>query len=218
MIIKILYENNAKKGFKSGWGFSCLIESNEDKILFDTGWNGNILLHNMKIMGVRPEEIDKIVISHSHWDHIGGLTHLIKYNISEVYIPESVSKNLKNELKRYSNVIEVSDAIEISDRIWSTGELGEDIKEQSLIIMTDKGNMVVTGCAHPGLESIIEKSRKLGDIHAVLGGFHDSDIGILNDIPLVIPCHCTKSMDKIKKENPESFRECKAGSIFEFIN
>lgn len=56
MKLRILYDNNARNGFKEGWGFSFLIETSEEKILFDTGWNGNILLHNMKIAGVNPEE------------------------------------------------------------------------------------------------------------------------------------------------------------------
>jgi len=37
MDIKILFDNEALDGFKKGWGFSCLIETAEKKILFDTG-------------------------------------------------------------------------------------------------------------------------------------------------------------------------------------
>ena len=46
MDIKILYDNDAGKGFKGDWGFSCLIELPKvnKKILFDTGAKGEILL------------------------------------------------------------------------------------------------------------------------------------------------------------------------------
>ena len=51
MKVTIVYDNEALEGFKSGWGFSCYIESNV-KILFDTGWDGNVLLHNLKKIDV----------------------------------------------------------------------------------------------------------------------------------------------------------------------
>lgn len=111
MNIRILYNHKVKNGFKAGWGFSCLLETIQDKILFDTGWNGDILLHNMKIADINPEEIDKIVISHDHWDHIGGLNHILKYGKKpEVYVPQSASYNLKNEIKRFTNITEISNA------------------------------------------------------------------------------------------------------------
>lgn len=55
MKLKILYDNNSKEKFKKAWGFSCLVETSGEKILFDTGWDGNILLHNMKIAEVNPK-------------------------------------------------------------------------------------------------------------------------------------------------------------------
>lgn len=216
MDIKILYDNNARNSFIAAWGFSCLIETSNNKILFDAGWDGDILLHNMKTAGVKPEEIDKIFISHSDWDHIGGLNHILNYRkISEVYVPRSVSNNLKNEIKRYANVVEISKPRRICEKIWTTGEMGEETKEQSLIIITEKGNIVLTGCAHPGLASIIEESRKLGDIYTVIGGFHDSDIEILHTIPLVIPCHCTEKIREIQQEMPDSYQSCEVGFILQ---
>lgn len=63
----------------------------------------------MKIANIDPAEIGIIVISHSHWDHIGGLNHLLKYALKpDIYIPKSVSANLKNEIKHYTNLIEIS--------------------------------------------------------------------------------------------------------------
>lgn len=215
MNFRVLYDNNAEKGFMVGWGFSCLLETSKENILFDTGWNGDILLYNMKIAGINPKNIDKIVISHGHWDHIGGINRILTYAIkTEVYVPMSLSNNLKNEIKRYANLIEISNAQEISDNIWTTGELGEEIKEQSLVIKTDRGNVILTGCAHPGLDIIMEKSREWGDVHAVVGGFHYSEVEILKNIPLILPCHCTKEIEEIKKKMPKSYKDCYAGYNF----
>ncbi len=218
MRITVLYDNVAKNDFKEGWGFSCLIESSGEKILFDTGWNGNILICNMKIACFNPEEIDKIVISHSHWDHIGGLNHILNCaKEPEVYIPKSIPENLKNEIKKYADIIEVSESQKICENVWTTGELGDKIKEQSLVIKTEKGNIILTGCAHPGIESIIEKSMRFGDVYAVMGGFHDSDIEILNEISIVMPCHCTEKIEEIKKTMRKSYKTCFAGYSINFI-
>jgi 7,8-dihydropterin-6-yl-methyl-4-(beta-D-ribofuranosyl)aminobenzene 5'-phosphate synthase len=48
------------------------------RILLDTGLTADILLHNMKALGISPNEIDHVVISHGHPDHYGGLLGLLK--------------------------------------------------------------------------------------------------------------------------------------------
>lgn len=212
MKLQILYDDNAINNFKAGWGFSCFIEVDEKKILFDTGWNGFFLLNNMKVADINPEEIDMVVISHPHWDHIGGLNHILcSTKNPDVYIPKSASENLKSEIKNQARVIEVFEAQKVYENIYTTGELGGKIKEQCLVLQSKKGNIVLTGCAHPGLETIIQKSKEFGDIYAVIGGFHDSNVDILKGIPLIVPCHCSQKIDEIKNKMPESFRECKTG-------
>ena len=82
MKLTVVYDNDLYRkdiGLQSDWGFSCLIESKDDKILFDTGTNGEILLNNIKKLNIDPFKINKIVISHEHKDHNGGLQTLIPY-------------------------------------------------------------------------------------------------------------------------------------------
>lgn len=71
MKITIVYDNEVKKGaLKADWGFSALIETEKaSPILFDTGSNGSILVHNMKELGIEPGDIATIVISHAHGEH-----------------------------------------------------------------------------------------------------------------------------------------------------
>lgn len=111
MDLQILCDNNVRTGFKEGWGFSYFVKTSCENILFDIGWNSNILIHNMKVARIKPEEIDKIVISHSDWDYIGDLNSILNYEKQpEVYVPESILINIKNEIKRHAEVIEISKA------------------------------------------------------------------------------------------------------------
>lgn len=48
------------------------------RILFDTGWEPEPLIRNMKKMNINIDSIDAVVLSHCHYDHTGGLKALIK--------------------------------------------------------------------------------------------------------------------------------------------
>jgi len=199
MKITIVYDNHADEGLKSGWGFSCLIEAKE-KILFDTGDSGENLIYNLRQLNIQPENIAAVVISHDHCDHTGGLKEFLKSNNdAKVFRPKSFSE-----------------ATEISPGVYSTGALGKLIKEQSLVVNTEKGNIVITGCAHPGLGKIIDKATQLGKIYGVLGGYHGfSKLEKLQGIKLIAPCHCTQHIQQIRQRYPVEFKEIRAGSIFE---
>ncbi|MCK4552722.1 MBL fold metallo-hydrolase [Candidatus Pacearchaeota archaeon] len=197
MKITIVYDNEAKPNLKLDWGFSCLIENNK-KILFDTGADSKILLYNMKQLKINPKTIDVIIISHHHQDHEGGLNGFLKINKKvKIYYPENFSK-----------------PTQIYENIYSTGTLGTFIKEQSLILKTKKGNIVITGCAHPGLENIIDKAKQFGKIYGIIGGFHGfSKLEKLKGIELIAPCHCTQFKQEIKQKYPANYKEVKAGSV-----
>ena len=211
MKITIIYDNEIIKdieGLKAGWGFSCFIQTKEKNILFDTGWDGDILISNMKLLGINPQDIDLGVISHSHWDHCGGLARLLNLNSNlKTYIPHSFSEHLKGEIKKRSDSYEVDKSVEICPKVYTTGEIEGSsltgkirmpIKEQSLILSTAKGLVVITGCAHSGISNILKSAKKLGKVYALIGGFHDFDeYHLLKDISLIVPTHCTKNKKKI---------------------
>jgi 7,8-dihydropterin-6-yl-methyl-4-(beta-D-ribofuranosyl)aminobenzene 5'-phosphate synthase len=70
--ITVIYDNNPyKEGLITSWGFACVIYGAEKTILFDTGGNSAVLLDNMQQLGMDPKEIDVVVLSHIHGDHIG---------------------------------------------------------------------------------------------------------------------------------------------------
>ncbi len=215
MDVKILYDNEAMKGFRSGWGFSCLVG---EKLLFDTGADLNTLLFNMHRFNVDLDRIDRIIFSHEHGDHTGGFQIIGLLRKVKVYLPKSFSRHFKNKISSFPNVdlIEVSRLEEIDDEMFTTGELGFLIKEQSLIVKTNRGLTVITGCSHPGLDKILRVASKLGRIYGVVGGFHGfNKLEILRGIELIVPCHCTARKREILMLYPDSSVKCSAGCRIE---
>ena len=161
MNLTILYDNCALDGFNSGWAFSCLLESCGKTLLFDTAWDSYRLIENMRRLGIGLDDIDAIFISHNHWDHVGSLAYLLNMmDEIPVFVPSSFPKHLKGEIGKRAKLVEIKDACEIMEGFHSTGGLGSDIMEQSLVVKAEKGNVVVCGCSHPGVERILERSRR----------------------------------------------------------
>jgi len=148
----------------------------ERTLLFDVGGEGSITLKNMERLKIDPQAIDVMMLSHIHYDHIGGLSCFLKRNSDvRVYIPESFPKSIKNEVQNAgAELVKVNGPIEICKNAYSTGELGSWIKEQSLIIKTSKGLVIITGCAHPGIVNIVKRAKEIAgaDVYLIVGGFH----------------------------------------------
>ncbi|WP_135610757.1 MBL fold metallo-hydrolase [Methanococcoides sp. AM1] len=216
MEITIVYDNEAKPGLKKGWGFSCYIKTEDRKILFDTGWDGCALQSNLSALNIPVEDIDILVLSHQHWDHIGGIPEILNANSDiDVYIPASFSEKLKNEIASHSTLHEITERSRICNNVFSTGELGNSPKEQSLMLKTDTGIYVITGCAHPGLEAIIGAAAAEGNVRGIIGGLHDSqEYDLLNGLEFIGAGHCTSNIATIRTRFPNSFVPIEAGSRF----
>ncbi len=175
--LTIIYDNNPfREGLETAWGFSCLIEGLEKTILFDTGGDGRVLLSNMEKLKIDPGKVDIVFLSHEHWDHVGGLSDFLSKNPNvTVYMLKSFTGDQKSQVRTSgAKLVEVTEPVEICKNVFSTGELGTSIKEESLFIKSKQGYIVITGCAHPGIVNMIRKSREIsgGDIYLAIGGFH----------------------------------------------
>jgi 7,8-dihydropterin-6-yl-methyl-4-(beta-D-ribofuranosyl)aminobenzene 5'-phosphate synthase len=205
--LTIVYDNNKHDPrLKTAWGFSCVITGLDKTILFDTGGEGRILLANMRKLGIDPQAIDVVVLSHSHGDHTGGLDAFLRENRNViVYALRSFPAPIKHSVKQSgARLVEIDGPCEVCPCVRSTGEMGRAIKEQSLVIHTKTGVAVVTGCAHPGIVRIARKAREISGTQPelVLGGFHlnsasdqqlKSIIGDLRALGVkrAAPCHCS---------------------------
>jgi len=175
--LTVLYDNYSyEERLHTSWGFSCLVEMAEKTILFDTGAKDNKIIDNMNALNISPEIIDEVVISHDHWDHTGGLEAVLQKNPNvTVYLLESFSVDTKRVVKSAkAKLVEVADSFEILPRVYTTGEIEGSVNEQTLILKTVKGLIIISGCAHPGIVKMIKESRKIagGDVLFVIGGFH----------------------------------------------
>jgi 7,8-dihydropterin-6-yl-methyl-4-(beta-D-ribofuranosyl)aminobenzene 5'-phosphate synthase len=91
--VTILYDSFGKNpSLTMDWGFAALVEYGGKRILFDTGNNAKIFEHNVKAVGVDLGNLDFVVMSHRHGDHMGGLAYLLKVNPTvKIYAPKERS-------------------------------------------------------------------------------------------------------------------------------
>jgi 7,8-dihydropterin-6-yl-methyl-4-(beta-D-ribofuranosyl)aminobenzene 5'-phosphate synthase len=184
----------------------------------------------MHILGKNPNLIEAVILSHIHSDHTGGLHHLLKEKPKlRVYVPESFPREFELTVKDYgAKVTRIESSFEILPGVWSTGEMGHGIKEQSLLMNTPRGKILVTGCAHPGIIDIIKRAKTIAgqNIYLVIGGWHLSSAGekeirriidafLRMGIQKVAPCHCTgdRAMAMFKGEYGENYIKAGVGRI-----
>jgi len=228
--ITVLYDNRATDGFKADWGFSALIELEEETLLFDTGAKGEVLKENAQKAQLNFKEVEKVFISHNHWDHTGGLEVLLKENPEvEVIVPEPDCQEFEEKLPETAVCVPVLAPTYLSERLLSTGIMETGLEapstEQSLIVLSQLGPILITGCSHPGIVEIAKKAVALtGEtLFLTLGGFHlykatDEEIvetakELMRYTQYAAPCHCTgdRGIELFKETFQERFVEVKAG-------
>jgi 7,8-dihydropterin-6-yl-methyl-4-(beta-D-ribofuranosyl)aminobenzene 5'-phosphate synthase len=206
--VTILYDNRTTRDdLLSSHGFSCLIENHEGRrVLFDTGESGPLLLENMKKLNIDPSTIEKVILSHEHYDHVGGVKTMISFrNDMEVLILPSFSTAFRENFTDLKVLLkEVNKGMEVLPGLFSTGEIEGIIPEQGLAARGSEKALFIGGCCHPGLEKMI--STAIGvtgqTIGAALGGFHlchseDDEIQSIFQslkkmgVEKIAPCHCT---------------------------
>jgi 7,8-dihydropterin-6-yl-methyl-4-(beta-D-ribofuranosyl)aminobenzene 5'-phosphate synthase len=173
--------------------------------------------------------VDLVFISHKHWDHAGGLKRILETNDgTPVFVPAGCPDDFKCEIDTGGGTVVAVDRPQaVCSRVWSCGQLGGKMTEHALVIDTDYGAVVLTGCAHPGIVEIVRKIHRIGqsDIALLMGGFHlrDSTRGEVRKIIRhlrrmwvlrVAPSHCTgdDAISTFRQEYGPDFLETGVGS------
>lgn len=278
MKLTVLVDNYVQfsMGLKGEHGFSLFIEKKGEHFLFDTGQSG-ICVDNAKTLGIDLADVKKIVLSHGHYDHTGGLTKvldMIKGNVEIIAHPSMFEKKFVtvDDAEKKEIFIGASFTMEsitsnylasfilkkgfsdLGDGMWLTGEvpltndyelLDNELKsgekgcltcdnfadDNSLVLDTGQGLVVVLGCAHRGMVNICEYVKlNLGrPIYGIIGGAHlfranDKHVNFVreflakNDIKLFAPSHCTgiNNIMAFSSEFPDMVKPAFVGSSFEF--
>lgn len=229
IIIKIIYDNcKENKDLQEGWGFSCLVDLGHRKILFDTGADSQAFFSNLQKLNIHCDEITDVVYSHKHSDHVAGFEEImgkLKRN-SRLFLPKKFpSKKLPSTI--HTEIVD--DFKRIDSGIYSLVlKGGFFLYEQALIIETQNGLVVITGCAHPGIIRLLQEAQKRlkQPIHLVLGGFHlfrskQSQIDeIVNQfkalkVQIAAPCHCTGNLaiERFHQAFEDSFYKIGTGTV-----
>jgi 7,8-dihydropterin-6-yl-methyl-4-(beta-D-ribofuranosyl)aminobenzene 5'-phosphate synthase len=227
--LTILFDNYpGRSGLRSLWGFAALIRLKDHTILFDTGSNGRVLLGNMAALGLAPESVDLLFLSHPHWDHMGGLDSFLECNPEvTVVLHEGFSKHLIHDLRgQCRELIAIgTEPRRLAPGIYSTGMLDSQPPEQGMAIDAGGVTAAISGCAHPGMERIVERAQGLlgRPVDWAIGGFHlmyadaaEIDRSILSlqslGVADVVPTHCTG--DAAKAAFGKAFgARCHAGGV-----
>lgn len=174
--ITVVYDNVPHDpSLQTAWGFAALLEHGDHTILFDTGGDGPMLLANLAQLGIDLTSIEAVVLSHSHGDHAAGLPNLLDTGITPiVYLPASFPSSFKDTVRGRTVLVEVKDAMEILPGIHVTGQVRSSVVEQGLVVETDEGAVLVTGCAHPGIVRMVQRAQETvpGRLALAMGGFH----------------------------------------------
>jgi metal-dependent hydrolase (beta-lactamase superfamily II) len=88
--VTILYDAFGKDAaMKKDWGFSALVEVAGKRILFDTGNDPEVFASNVKAKNVDLSNLDFVVLSHRHSDHMAGLSYVLSVNPKvKIYAPK----------------------------------------------------------------------------------------------------------------------------------
>ncbi len=171
-------------------GVSYLVQADQTNILFDVGLNlrrehPSPLVRNMQALGVALAQVQYIVISHLHGDHVGGYTNQWKrtFDLSSRPIDLGApSAFVPTRMTHSTAKIELVDRPRvIAPGIASLGPIPRQLfwlgwtPEQSLAINVEgKGIVLIVGCGHPLIQRIVQQAEALLEqpIYGVVGGLH----------------------------------------------
>lgn len=203
------------------WGFAALVEADGHRILFDTGSKADVVQKNVHTLKLDLRDVNDVVLSHWHDDHIGGLMALRREvaaknpaALARTHVAEGFFDSRRgtppgielNQMIRVRPDYEATGGkfvvhggpVELQPGVWLTGPVprphpernwsgGAQVKtatglredtiadDMALVVDTEKGLVVVTGCGHAGVVNIIEHARNFvrpARVHALIGGIH----------------------------------------------
>lgn len=176
-----IYNNKVlpAKGLKSGHGESFYITIGNKEALFDVGWKGRRLMHNIKRLGISVDEIDKLVFSHGHRDHTGGLQAFLEARTRDTPIPVITNASALEPKSRKMLIFHLS---------MGLPKLSKELKEKIEFQFTKNPIEIFPKLSTTGEISIVERPEKPGIAKNV---FHKVDgqqkwDPVIDDLSLIL--------------------------------
>lgn len=166
-----IYDEGAKENTSliGAKGLSVMAEVDGQRTLFDVGMRGRYLEHNLAELGMDPESIDRVVVSHGSRENAGGLFGLLKNRNAPVDVYSAASslgeKKLLGATGLYvpsgfsgkANLITVAGWVQLSENLFITPPLKSGASEECyLIISTRKGPVIIGGRSAGGPEAVLD--------------------------------------------------------------
>lgn len=192
-IIPLYEAASGRPDLASGHGVSYLIRTDSATILLDIGDNpGNLTVvpfaQNMRALGIAWDEVDRVVISHPHPDHVGGLAAWRGRTIAFGELPGGFGERLVfvPHVTAYKGAVHATIPTLPAPDIATTGVISYRESwpmslfaatggEQALVAhVAGHGLVLITGCGHPGLERLVQRAESLygHPVVGVVGGLH----------------------------------------------
>jgi len=195
-IITLIENDSIDENLKSEHGLSIYIETEQHKILFDTG-QSDLFLQNAKNLNIDLTEVDIVVISHGHYDHLGGLIPFLKYNQkAKVYLKKemfdfqyfSIRKEKKkqigysDDLLKYNNrFVFVDNKHHFFDNLYFIADIDRNYplpKGNKILFKETEGQLIRDDFNH----ELIFVINSLNGLYVFCGCAHN---GILNTVSTV---------------------------------
>lgn len=124
-------------------GNSCYIESNESKILIDLGTTTSYVVNELDKIGVKPRDINAILVTHIHKDHINGLSTFIKKYDPLIYVTNKLLMLLEEEIGSFRYELYQDNSAIINDLRINLIRTSHDAGEQMGFILKDNKSSMV---------------------------------------------------------------------------
>ena len=150
----------AEEGYKQEFGYSVFVRFEGVSILFDTGVTPKTLEQNLKTAEIDPKSIDILVLSHNHPDHIGGISYIRESN-PDIVIYAAPGQEIDNRpVTRLEDLERITPNL-YAIRTHTTSPTSGISDELSLVMRTDQGPYLLTGCSHTGVARIVKRATDI---------------------------------------------------------